>query len=95
MRALSEGQRVKVEQALEQHGSFSGSYFWTPPGNASGRRSMERENNWSVEFRHEGIRYSYSSAVRCSAKNVYYTGSFSVDGKRVTVRAFKALAGAA
>ena len=95
MRALSEGQRAKVEKALEQHVSFADSYFWSPPGNASSRRSMERKNNWSVGFRHEGVRYSYSSAVRCSVKNVYYKGHFQADGKRVTVRAFKALAGAA
>ena len=93
MRTISKGQRVKVEKALEQHGSFSGSYFWTPPGNASGRRSMERKNNWSVGFRHEGVRYSYSSAVRCSVKNVYYKGHFTADGNRVTVRRFKKLVG--
>ena len=93
MRTISKGQRVKVEKALEQHRSFGGSYFWTPPWNASGRRSMERRNRWAVEFRHEGIRYSYSSAIRCSAKNVYYLGRFEADGERVTVRRFKRLVG--
>ena len=93
MRAISKGQRDKVERALEQHRSFSNSYFWTPPGNASGRRSMEKRNNWSVGFRHEGVRYDYSSAVRYSTKNVYYKGYFEVDGEKATVRAFKRLAG--
>jgi len=93
MRALSAGQRDKVERALEQHRSFSNAWFWTTPGNASVRRSMERKNNWAVGFKHEGIRYSYSSAVRCSTANVYYKGYFSTDGKRVTVRAFKRLVG--
>jgi hypothetical protein len=91
MRSLSKGQRDKVERALEQHLSFSGSYFWTPPTNASGRRSMERKNNWSVGFTHEGVRYSYGSSVRCSAGNVYYRGFFRVNGERATVRKFKAL----
>jgi len=93
MRALSEGQRDKVERALEQHLSFSKAYFWTPPSSASGRRWMERKNDWGVSFRHEGVRYAYACSVRCSVRNVYYSGQFEADGKRVTVRAFKRLIG--
>ena len=93
MRAISKGQRAKVVRALEQHQSFSNAWFWTPPGNASGRRSMERKNNWSIGFTHEGVRYDYATAVRCSTRNVYYKGYFEADGKRVTVRAFKKLVG--
>jgi len=95
MRPLSKGQRDKVTKALGQHQSLSNSYFWTPGGNRQQRDRWTDQNNWSVEFRHEGVRYAYSSTVRCSAASVYYKGYFSVDGKRVTVRAFKALAGAA
>ena len=91
MRAISKGQRAKVERALEQHLSFGGAYFWTPPSNASGRRSMERRNNWSVGFTHEGVRYSYASTLQCSARNVYYRGYFRAGGERVTVRKFRAL----
>ena len=94
MRTISKGQRVKVEKAIEQHRSFADAWFRTPPGNASGRRSMEKKNNWSVGFKHEGVRYDYSSAVRCSAANVYYKGYFTADGERVTVRKFKKLVGA-
>ena len=83
MRPLSAGQRGKVEKALEQHLIFGGSYFWSPPTNASGRRSMERLNNWCVGFKHEGVRYSYSSTLRCSAANVYYKGRFSTNGEKV------------
>ena len=93
MRAISKGQRVKVEKALEQHRSFSGSYFWTPRGNRTQRDRWTDENNWTVEFKHEGVRYDYTSAVRCSAKNVYYRGYFQADGERVTVRRFKKLVG--
>ena len=93
MRALSKGQRDKVVRALEQHQSLSTSYFWTPRGNRKQRDRWTDQNNWSVAFRHEGVRYSYRSDMYCSAKNVYYTGRFEVDGERKTVRAFKALIG--
>ena len=93
MRALSVGQRDKVVRALEQHQSFSNAWFWTPPGNASGRRSMERKNNWSVGFTHEGVRYEYHSVMQCSAANVYYKGRFTTNGKKATVRAFRKLVG--
>ena len=44
-------------------------------------------------FKHQGVRYDYTTAVRCSAANVYYKGRFEVDGERKTVRVFKLLAG--
>ena len=91
MRAISAGQRHKVEKALEQHQSFSSSYFWTPRGNRKQRDRWTDENNWSVGFTHEGVRYTYTSSVRCSTRNVYYRGSFRTDGERVTVRKFQAL----
>ena len=93
MRALSKGQRDKVMRALGQHRSFSNSYFWTPQGNRQQRDRWTDQNNWSVEFKHEGVRYQYVSAMRCSAAKVYYRGYFTVDGRRATVRAFKKLAG--
>tara|TARA_Y100000310_G_C20241805_1_gene605015 strand:- start:332 stop:619 length:288 start_codon:yes stop_codon:yes gene_type:complete len=93
MRALSDGQRVKVVRALEQHKSFSNAYFWTPAGNRQQRDRWEDANTWSVKFKHEGVRYSYASTLRCSGANVYYKGHFSADGERVTVRRFKQLVG--
>ena len=93
MRKLSDGQRAKVVQAIEQHESLSNSWFWTPRGNRKQRDRWEDQNNWSVGFTHEGVRYAYSSTLRCSAKAVYYRGYFEVDGERRTVRAFKQLVG--
>lgn len=93
MRAISKSQRVKVERALVQHESFRTAYFWTPQGNRSQRDRWTDKNNWSVAFRHEGVRYAYRSSMHCSAKIVYYKGYFTTDGDRVTVRAFKRLAG--
>ena len=93
MRAISVGQRAKVMRALEQHQYLSTSWFWTPRGNRKQRDRWEDQNNWSVGFTHEGVRYAYSSAMNCSAKSVYYKGYFTADGERVTVRRFKALVG--
>jgi len=85
---LTKAQRSKVERALEQHDRHKNSYFWTPNGGASGRRSTERKETWSVSFRHGGHEYCYSSDVNCSCKNYYYNGSFCVDGEQKTRRAF-------
>ena len=93
MRAISKGQRDKVERALEQHEAYRKSYFWPSRGNRRQRDRWEEANTWSVGFTHEGVRYDYSSAVRCSVKNVYYKGYFQADGERVTVRRFKKLVG--
>ena len=93
MRAISKGQRAKVVKALEQHNRFSNSWFWTPRGNRKQRDRWTDQNNWSVAFRHEGVRYEYHSVMHCSAANVYYKGRFTTDGKKATVRAFKKLAG--
>jgi len=93
MRALSTGQRAKVEKALEQHRAFGNSYFWTPKGNRRQRDRWTEQNNWSVGFKHEGVRYAYSSEMHCSAANVYYKGRFTTDGEKATVRAFKKLVG--
>jgi len=93
MRTISKGQRDKVEKALQQHRTFSNAWFWTPRGNRKQRDRWTDENNWTVKFKHEGVRYSYSSSLHCSAANVYYKGYFTADGERVTVRKFKKLVG--
>ena len=95
MRKLSKSQRVKVDQALAQHERFRSSYMWrTYNGNRQQRALWSERETWSVAFRHEGVRYQYDSSVSASARNVYYKGRFSVDGKKATVRALKNLVGA-
>jgi len=91
--AVSKAQREKIERALEQHRSFGNAWFQTPRGNRQQRDRWTDQNNWSVQFKHEGTRYEYTSSMHCSAQNVYYKGYFEVDGERKTVRAFKQLVG--
>ena len=89
--SLSKSQREKVERALAQHAKHKNCYFWTPPVSAGQRRYTEQQNNWSVEFKHDGKRYRYDSHVSCSARNYYYKGRFFVNGETRTVRAFRDL----
>ena len=89
--SLSKSQADKVQRALANHERYHNSYFWQPPGSASGRRAQEKRDSWTVRFRRQGVHYEYQSRVSCSARNVYYRGRFFVNGEQKTVRAFKAL----
>ena len=88
---LTKPQKAKIVKSLAQHDRHKNSYFWTPNGEASGRRNTERRETWAVSFRHAGQDYEYSSDVSCSCKNYYYTGRFAVDGETKTRRAFASL----
>ena len=91
MTKLSQTQRDKVERALAQHKYCKNAWFWSPPATGVGRKRTEDKHTWGVGFRHKGVDYKYTSQVRCSGKRVYYVGQFYADGKRVTIRTFKAL----
>lgn len=88
---LSDSQHTKIRRALDQHEKFKSAYFWRPPQTAGGRRNMEKRESFEVSFRNAGTVYRYASEVRCSCRNVYYTGTFEVDGQTKTVRVFKNL----
>lgn len=90
-RALTKKQRDKVYRAILHHEHYKTSWWWTPPGNASSRRAMERVDSIKLKFKHCGVAYLFESDVRCSGRNVYYTGKFFMDGEKKTVRAFKSL----
>ena len=90
-RPLSESQLRKVERALAHHDKLKGSYFWTPPRNASGRRFMEARDSWAVSIRHQGHSYEYESSVDCSCNHVYYRGEFRLDGVKKNRRLFATL----
>jgi hypothetical protein len=91
MSRLTKSQIAKIEAAIEQHERHKNAYFWTPRGNASDRRRTEDQNNYTIKFRHDGHEYSYTSSVRCSCKNYYYSGTFALDGEEKTIRLFKGL----
>lgn len=69
---------------------YRSSYFWTPPCNASGRRSMERRDSKPlVTWSENGHEYSAAFDVRCSCHNVYAAGSYTRDGKKTTLTAIR------
>ena len=81
-----------IETIIARHERFSSSYFWAPPGNASGRRQMEAQNSASLVVDLAGDHYEISQSVSCSCRNVYYRLSVSRNGQKKDVRALRALA---
>lgn len=81
----------RVGRAISNHESFEGSYFWSPPGGAGQRRRMEADNSWKTEIEFNGNEYTYQSDVSASCKNVYYSGSFRINGTVKNVRLFRKL----
>lgn len=79
-----------ITRAIDHHEHFSNAYFWSPPGQAAARRAMERNKSFAERFLLDGSMYAYESSVRCSCKNVYYHGTFLVDGVKKNVRCFRA-----
>lgn len=82
----------ELKSVIDQHEQFKGSYFWTPPGSASARRSYEARNSREqIVFKYNGHEYEINQDVSCSCKNVYYEFSVLVDGEKKTIAALKKL----
>jgi len=88
---LSVSQKNKLTRAVRQHTEHKHSYFWKPFGCATTRLRTERDNTWSVRFKHDGIFYEYYSEVSCSNNNYHYRAGFYRDGEKKDVRLFKEL----
>ena len=79
----------KIEDAISFHEKFKNAYFFEPPSSASSRRSYEKHNQRDIKFIYDGKEYRYGGCARCSCKNVYYSGFFTVDNEIKNVRSFK------
>ena len=93
MNKLTKSQAEKVARALNNHERFQSCYNWRPVGPASTRRRMEKECSFAVSFTNDGNQYRYESDVDVSCRNVYYSGTFTMDGEKKNVRLFKRLIG--
>ena len=80
-----------IDRVLARHDHYKASYFWTPPGNAAGRRAEEQRNSESFEFDFAGDHYEIDQQVSCSTRNVYYSLTVKRNGVKKDVRALKAL----
>ena len=89
---MNDADRTKVQEAIAHHDSMSGCYFWSGDnGNAQTRSRRENQLSRDVTVEVGGHVYRYQASVGISRSRVYYRGRFSKDGKRGTVRLFKAL----
>lgn len=70
-----------LQDIIDLHEKMRGAYFYTPPGNATGRRSYERKNSMTTEFEYAGQRIEIVQDTQCSCKNVYYKMSINIDGR--------------
>ena len=80
---------AKIDEAITFHEKFRNAYFFKPPSCAAKRRYYEIYNQREIEFNYNGATYRYSGFTECSCNNVYYYGSFYMDGDRKTIRVFK------
>lgn len=82
--------RALVGAIIDEAEYMKSAYFWTPPGNASGRRSYERKHSHDkVEWSENGHSYTAEYTVSCSCHNVYATGTYTRDGKKTTLTAIR------
>ena len=77
---------------IEQHDDMKGCYFWKPPSSASMRRRYERERSASMAFLFRGALYEIDQECSCSCRNIYYSLSVHVDGRKKDIRSLKRLA---
>ena len=89
---MTDKDRTKIVEAIAHHDSMRGCYCWSGDnGNAQTRSRRENQLNRDVSVVVDGHAYRYQASVGISRSRVYYWGRFSKDGKRGTVRLFKAL----
>ena len=76
----------ELKRFVEHWHKFDECYFWSPPMNASGRRSEEKRNYLSIDIVIDNIRIVGEIRVSCSCKNYYCYKSLSIDGTKKTIR---------
>lgn len=79
-----------IKDIIDEAEYMRSSYFWSPPGSASGRRSYERYHSHDmVEWEEGGHKYSAAYVVDCSCKNIYAKGYYTKDGNKTTLTTIK------
>lgn len=86
---ISNETRKNIETYLVYSEKFKNAYFWTPPQNASGRRSLENAYSLDFSFEYDGKKYRCSFSIDCSCKNIYVRKNIQVDGCVKDIRSLK------
>jgi hypothetical protein len=80
----------KIEEFITTSETLKNAYFWSSPGNASGRRAME--NRYSIPeftFTYNKDTYICKLSVSCSCKNVYVSKTITKNGKTTNITPVK------
>jgi len=83
--------RTKVRKIVDSHEKRQSAFFWSPPSNASSRRSYEKSHSNSISFTHGKKKYVVEQSTECSAKNIYYSFGVTVNGVKKDIRALKSI----
>ena len=81
----------EIAEIISLHEKMKNSYYWTPPRNAAYRRWYEEKNSVKIKGLYMRCPVSLECSTSCSCKNIYYRGSFYIDGKKVTIASVKKL----
>lgn len=75
---------------IDEATNMKNAYFFTPPGNAGGRRSYKKKHSHNkVEWSEGGHTYTAEYIVSCSCANVYAFGKYTKDGNKTTLTSIK------
>ena len=87
---MLESELRRLGKLVETAETMFGAYWYTPPQNASARRSYEERNtiDW-IEWEEGRDSYRARYTVKCSAFNVYAWGEYYKNGHKTTLAAIR------
>jgi hypothetical protein len=80
----------QIEEFLSTSNYLRNAFFWSPPKNAAGKRSME--NRYTIPeftFTYGKDIYTCELSVSCSCSNVYVTKTITKNGKITNITPVK------
>jgi hypothetical protein len=93
---LSATAKQAILNTIELHDKYKKSYFWSPSGNAGGRRSSESRfaaNNPSYQIQKGTDIIEIAPSYSESCNNCYYSLEIWVNGAKKNIRTLKKIIG--
>jgi len=79
-----------IREIINEAATMKNAYFFTPHGNAGGRRYYEKQHSHDqVKWTEGGHTYTAEYIVSCSCANVYAFGKYTKDGNKTTLTSIK------